>query len=157
MDNIQEAITKLLHEFSKGITFFTDDIQRQKNDIKFIQRSYFESVMYDKIYNNMIGIPDVEHIYKLQDSRRIYNTYFPKQIIHIELQFDSNFGYYPVIIIFELYEEDNYNKTVVFRKKLKDDNTYEDTVSCIYIDKKNKTETITKQSFDTITEFVIDV
>jgi len=156
MDNIRETIT----EFSKGITFFRDDVQRQKNDIKFIQRNYFESVMYDQIYNNRIGIPDDGHITKLQESRRIYNTYFPKQIIHIELQFSAmlcNFRDYPVIIIFELYEEDNYNKTVLFRKKLKDDNTYEETVSCIYIDKKNKTETITKQSFDTINEFVIDI
>lgn len=151
MDNIQETIT----EFSKGITFFRDDSQRQKNDIKFIQRSYFESVMYNQIYNNMFGIPDDGHIYKLQESRRIYNTYFPKQIIHIELQCDYN--NYPVIIIFELYEEDNYNKTVIFRKKLKDDNTYEDIVSCICIDKKEKTDTITKQTFDTIKELVIDL
>lgn len=151
MDNIQETIT----EFSKGITFFRDDIQRQKNDIKFIQRSYFESVMYDQIYNNMIGIRDDRHINKLQESRRIYNTYFPKQIIHIELQ--CNYNNYPVIIIFELYEEDRYNKTVIFRKKLKNDNTYEDIVSCICIDKTNKTDTITKQTFDTIKEFVINL
>jgi len=181
MTTKQRLVTRLFTDFSKGITFFKKEFQdgrfpvyhrnsscgsnRITSDIRFtkmqyaqdkskyIQRCYFERYMYDRIYNNIIGMQDIGHMNELQLITRIYESYFPQQTINIYLQF---IGDYPIAIIFELNKENKYDKTVIFKKKLKADNTYEDNISCIYTDNMDKTNnSITDQTFDSIKEFVI--
>lgn len=132
-------VTKRFTEFSKGITYFANEVQessypiyhrdiscgssQQTSEHRFkqtkygpmlhnqIQRCLIERLLYDDIYQKTIGFQDLGHSYELETVKRIYDKYFPKNSIKVSVNYLQDIPYM-ITIKYNVSHKERYIKTL---------------------------------------------
>jgi len=181
LENRQKFVTTIFTEFAKGITYFKTELQESRFPVyhrnascgtknvttqtkfaktlfgpdksKYVQRCYIERMLYDNIYNHIIGLQDIGHMVELRIITQIYEKYFPEKTSKLNIIYNNDF---PISLTIDFYNKKNtitniMDKKIEFYKKLKLNNSYEDNVICINKDIINKINITNQQNFDSTT------
>jgi hypothetical protein len=120
--------TKLYNEFCKGITYFngtevteapyyyredscglkiqnylekfkiTASDKKKASKLKALKKCYIDRLIYDAIYNQILHMQDIQHLYELQNISRLFQDYF-NESINVKLKYRNMIYPYEVEII----------------------------------------------------------
>ncbi len=181
----RNAIKKFT-EFCKGITYFLSEFQIERYPIyhrnascgsrrltsnvrfvktlygpnmsEYIKRCVIERKIYDMVWTHDVGLQDLPHKYELEKVQRIYETYFPDEIVKVaHLDFDVGI---PIRVQFDTYSKNTIIVSEIYEKSRNSENVYcfkKDYISNKFYEKiqtfDSKQEWIETENYDHTTPY----